>query len=242
MILVMDRVERLEELKLLLADREYTTANELAADLGVSLRTLHRDLALLRELGVPVGGVAGRGGGVYLERGWSLGRVHLNESEAIGLLLSLAIAEQVRSPLLLDDVRSIERKLAHAFAPSQAGRIRSLRRRVLIGRPASATVVAGHGRVPGATTRALLAAFTAQRSARIRYTDQSGTATAREIEPHYLYFSRPVWYVLAWDRLRDDARSFRVDRITDVSPDGASFRLRPADTFLDEGDLDARAL
>lgn len=239
---IRSRVERLEALKLLLAEREYTTASDLADDLGVSLRTLHRDLAVLRDLGVPVGGLAGRGGGVFLERGWSLGRVHLNESEAMGLLLSLAIAERTGSPLLLDDVRSIERKITRAFAPSQATRIRGLRKRVLIGRPASPAVLAGHGRSSRATTRLLLEAFTGQRVARIRYTDQAGASSVRAIEPQYLYFSQPVWYVLAWDELRGDVRSFRIDRITSIEVTRAGFRVRPPDAFVDAVELEARTL
>ncbi|TPW11185.1 MAG: helix-turn-helix type 11 domain-containing protein [Acidimicrobiaceae bacterium] len=236
------RVARLEALKLLLAEREYTTAADLADDLGVSLRTLHRDLALLRNLGVPVGGLAGRGGGVFLERGWSLGRVHLNEHEAMGLLLSLAIAQQTRSPLLLDDIRSVERKVAQAFAPSQAAKIRSLRRRVLIGRPASPNVVEHLRPTHPATTRPLLEAFTSQRIAKIRYTDQTGAWSSRLIEPHYLYYSTPVWYVLAWDQLRDDVRSFRIDRINQIEVTASTFRIRPPDRFVSTVEFDARPI
>jgi predicted DNA-binding transcriptional regulator YafY len=236
------RVARLEALKLVLAEREYTTAADLADDLGVSLRTMHRDLAMLRELGVPVGGLAGRGGGVFLERGWSLGRVHLNEHEAMGLLLSLAIAQQTRSPLLLDDVRSIERKIAQAFAPSQAAKVRSLRRRVLIGQPASPNVLEHHRATAPATARPLLEAFTSQRIANIRYTDQTGARTSRVIEPHYLYYSTPVWYVLAWDQLRDDVRSFRVDRIDQIEVTSSTFRIRAPDRFISTVELDARPI
>lgn len=237
-----NRVERLEQLKLLLAEREYTTAPELAADLGVSLRTLHRDLHQLRELGIPVSGVAGRGGGLHLETGWSLGRVHLNHVEAMGLLLSLAIAAEVRSPLLVSDIEALERKIVQSFAPSQARLIRSLRRRVLITGGASETVVAGHGRVAPASARGLLGAFTDQRVARVRYADHAGVETAREIEPHYLLFSSPVWYVLAWDRLRDAPRSFRADRLLDVVATNATFRLRRSADLLDSGALTLRTL
>lgn len=238
----MGRVARLEELKLLLAEREYATASDLADDLGVSLRTLHRDLATLRELGVPVGGLAGRGGGVYLERGWSLGRVHLNESEAMGLLLCLAIAQQINSPLLLGDIRSIERKVAQAFAPSQATRIRGLRRRVIIGTAASATVVAGYQPPPASTTRPLLESFIGRQPTAISYRDQHGVVSQRSIEIHYLYYSLPVWYALAWDRLRSDIRSFRVDRITTALIGQGSFKLLPADQFLDAVEASTRHL
>ena len=240
--MVGSRVERLESLKLLLAEREYTTANDLAADLGVSLRTLHRDLATFRDMGVPVGGLVGRGGGVFLERGWSLGRVHLNEREAMGLLLSLAIAARAGSPLLLDDIRSIERKLVQAFAPSQLSAIRSLRRRVLIGAPASTAVVATHAQPSRSVTGPMLEAFMRQRAATIRYTDTAGTRSAREIEPHYLYLSLPVWYVLAWDRLRDDVRSFRIDRIDRVDLAPGTFKLRGPERFVDAVELDAHPI
>ncbi len=230
----LDRVGRLEELKLLLAEREYTTAADLAADLGVSVRTLHRDLATLRDLGVPIAGLSGRGGGVHLERGWSLGRVHLNESEAMGLLLALAIAEQVGSPLLLGDLRSIERKVTQAFAPSQTSRIRGLRRRVITGGPASSAVRAGYVVPSPAVTRPLLEAFIARRPLDIGYRDRGGTPSARSIEVHHLYYSLPVWYALAWDRLRGDIRAFRIDRIATATVAAGSFTLRPPEQFVDE--------
>jgi hypothetical protein len=59
--------------------------------------------------GIPVDSDRRRGGGLRMEQGWSLGRVHLSESEAIGMLLSLTIAEKVGSPLMLDDARMIMR-------------------------------------------------------------------------------------------------------------------------------------
>lgn len=227
------RLARLEELKALLAEREYTTADDLAADLGVSLRTLHRDIETLRELGVPVAGTVGRGGGLSLERGHSLGRVHLNETEAMSLLLSLAIAEKANSPLLLGDLRSVERKIIAAFAPSQVARIRSLRRRVLIGDPASSKVRATYGPPAPAVTRKLLESFTQQREIEIGYTSVTGVETSRLVEVHYLLYSQPVWYALSWDLLRRDVRSFRVDRIGTIELHTATFRLRPVDAFAD---------
>lgn len=233
---------RLEALKVLLADRDMTTVDEIADELGVSARTVHRDLAVLREMGVPVEGERGAGGGLRLAPGWSLGRVHLNESEALGLLLSLTIAEKVGSPLLLDDLRSITRKVASAFAPAQARRILGLRRRILIGRTASERVRADHAPSGAAVTGPLLTAFARRRVSRVRYQDRSGSVTEREIEPQFLYYSLPVWYVVAWDRLRDDIRTFRIDRIQSVEVLGDEFRLRPPDPFLAAGEDAARTL
>lgn len=236
------RLARLDALRELLAQRDVSTAGELAADLGVSVRTLQRDLGVLRELGVPIEGDRGRGGGVRLEPGWSLGRVHLNESEALGLLLSLTIAERIGSPLLLDDLRSIARKVGAAFAPAQARRILAVRRRILVGERASERVVSGHRPpAPGITDR-LLRAFLERRLAVIGYEDQSGNLTEREIELQYLYYNVPVWYALTWDRLRGDIRFFRLDRIKRIRVLPAAFRLRPVAPFLEHGEPDARTM
>lgn len=233
---------RLDALKGLLAERDATTAGELAAELGVSVRTLHRDLATLRDLGTPIDGDRGRGGGIRLERGWSLGRVHLNESEAMGLLLSLTIAEKIGSPLLLDDLRSITRKVRVAFAPAQARRILGLRRRILVGESASAQVLASYHPPPPHITRPLLDAFLHQRLIRITYLNRNGATTDRDIETQYLYYNLPVWYALAWDHLRDDVRSFRIDRIRNLRSLPATFRLRRADAFRAAGEDDARTV
>ena len=226
----------------MLAERDHTTVGDLATELGISTRTLHRDLALLREMGVPVEGDRGTGGGLRLEPGWSLGRVHLNESEALGLLLSLTIAEKVGSPLLLDDLRSITRKVGAAFAPAQARRILALRRRILVGQTASTQVLSGYRSPRSTVTKALLDAFARRRTALLRYEDQHGTFTEREIELQFLYYSLPVWYALAWDRLRDDVRAFRIDRIHHMRPLPTEFRLRPAGPFLAAGEATAQTM
>jgi predicted DNA-binding transcriptional regulator YafY len=236
------RVVRLDALRELLADREVTTAGDLAADLGVSLRTIQRDVAALRDLGMPIESDRGRGGGIRLEPGWSLGRVHLNESEALGMLLSLTIAEKIGSPLLLGDLRSIQRKVSAAFAPTQSRRIRALRRRVLVGGPASDRVLTNYSPPQPSITHGLMQAFLYQHVASIRYQDQSGTITDREIEAQYLYYNLPVWYALAWDRLRDDVRFFRLDRLQRIQPLAADFRLRRPDPFLNAGEPEARTM
>jgi predicted DNA-binding transcriptional regulator YafY len=239
---VSSRVLRLEAVKALLADRDVTTVGDLAADLGVSMRTVQRDLVALRDLGMPIESDRGRGGGIRLEPGWSLGRVHLNESEALGMLLSLTIAEKIGSPLLLDDLRSVGRKVSAAFAPAQSRRIRALRRRVLVGGPASDRVLTTYTPPQASITQGLMRAFLYQHVASIRYQDQSGTVTDREIETQYLYYNLPVWYALAWDRLREDVRFFRLDRLQRIQALAADFRLRPPDPFLKAGEPEARTM
>jgi predicted DNA-binding transcriptional regulator YafY len=196
------RLERLEELKGLLKAREHVTAAELAAELGVSLRTLSRDLEILRESGVPIDSDRGRGGGLRLQSNWALGRVHLSPAEAIDLLLSIAVAEQMNSPLLLRELGAIKRKIVAAFPESYQPKIRALRRRILIGSPATEKVMATFTPPPAKALAGVAECFFNMKRLAITYVDQRGATTWREIEPHYLYLStRPARAVLrGWAR------------------------------------------
>jgi predicted DNA-binding transcriptional regulator YafY len=236
------RLQRLEELKGLLKAREHVTASELSAELGVSLRTLNRDLDILRDSGVPIESDRGRGGGLRLQHNWTLGRLHLSPEEAIDLLLSIAIAERMNSPLLLQQLAPIKRKIVAAFSENYQARIRSLRKRILVGSPASEQVLASLSPPHHKKLAGIAGAFFNMRCIRIRYIDQKGVTTSREVEPQFLYLSVPVWYLLAWDRLRGAVRYFRIDRIKSVTPLETCFRLADPRPFLAEAEEGIEAL
>ena len=226
------RLRRLDELTTLLKSGSHRTARELAAALGVSLRTLTRDLQLLRERGLPVEAAVGRGGGVRLHYRWSIGRVTFDYREAIDALLSLAVAEKLGSTLFLKHLSSVRNKLAATFPESVRDRLSLLRRRILVAEPATATVLAS---VSGgaAAISAVREAFFEMRCMEILYRDAHGRETLRRVEAQFLCLSWPVWYVLAWDELRQDVRCFRIDRIQRVKVTAERFRLRPERLFLE---------
>jgi predicted DNA-binding transcriptional regulator YafY len=226
------RLQRLEELKSLLVSRDHGTAAELAAALAVSLRTLNRDLALLRESGMPIDSARGRGGGLRLHRHWSVGRVNLGYREAIDALLSLAVAERLGSSLFLERIGTARNKLAATFSPSHRDKIRSLRRRILIGEAATPGVMASYDARQAVRRGAVTEAFFELRRLRIAYVDGQHRRTRREVEPQFLYLSWPVWYLLAWDELRGGVRTFRIDRILESEIIPQAFRLRDERPFL----------
>jgi predicted DNA-binding transcriptional regulator YafY len=191
------RLERLD----LLATRlkEPMTVAELANEFGISSRTLSRDLALLRERGLPIEADRGRGGGVRLNRMWGIGRLSLSYREAVELLVSLAIAEQLRSPWLIANLAPIRRKLVASFAP--------------VGGSASADVLGGFSGVKDGCSEALFRAFLETKLLSIGYRDMKGRRTERQVEPQILLLSYPIWYLVAWDQGRGAVRSFRLDRI-----------------------------
>ncbi len=226
-----ERLARLEQLTALLKERERFIVKDLAAEMGVSTRTLFRDLDVLRERGLPIESDRGRGGGIRLHRHWGVGRVELSFAEAVDLLISLAIAEKVETPLFLTSLQSVRRKITASFSPNLRAKVAKLRSRVLIGAPASPMVTGAFTAPSREPFRALHQAFLEMTAVRISYTDEAGTKTRRTIEAHYLYFNFPVWYVLAWDHLRRDTRCFRIDRVGSAMALDEEFTLRSRKEF-----------
>jgi predicted DNA-binding transcriptional regulator YafY len=146
------------------------------------------------------------------------------------------------SPLLLNALGSVRQKLAAAFSDRQQARIRELRGRVFVGAPASPQVVATYRPPSREALAAVKSAFLERRRLKVAYTDEAGRVTSREVEPQFLYLNVPVWYLLAWDYLRDGVRFFRVDRLRQVEKLAASFRMRDPRPFLLDAEQTVKTL
>ncbi len=231
---ILSRLERLDELTGLLRSGGHYTASLLAKELGVSSRTLMRDLDVLRGKGYPIETDQGRGGGVRLHRHWGVGRLQLNYREVIDLLLSLAVMEKIGSPVFFRNLKAIRNKISLSFPQEQRDKIESLRKRILIGGLASEDVLDHLQTTLKVSADLLYEAFFEMKLLSIIYEDGKGKKTKRVIEPHYLFLSWPVWYVMAWDHLRDDVRCFRLDRISSAKIEGSSFKLRNGKLFTEE--------
>lgn len=223
-------IDRLDRTLGLLASRPSWTASELAEALGVCLRTVRRDLSRLAARGVPIESEPGRGGGVRVPPRWGLGRLQLDAHEVLDLVLALALAERLRSPLLLRTLAGLRQKLSAAFPPEERARVSALRRRILVG-PPSRSITASWRPPRPAVLRPIQEAFFEQRALQLTYV-ASEVRTTRVVEPHYLLLSWPAWYLLVWDHLRDAVRSLRVDRVDAAEVMDATFRVRSADSML----------
>jgi len=216
------------------------TVKDLAHQHGVSERTIARDLVLMREQGMPIDADRGRGGGVRLDRNWGVGRMNLAYPEAVDLLISIEVAEQMNSPMFLAGLGSVRRQLVASFSPEKRHKVNRLKSRILIGVTASTYVQTTVTAPPKRVVQALHQAFIDQESLTIRYQNEGGVTSERNIEPHYLLLKYPVWYVIAFDHLRDASRTFRCDRILTAKLSGTHFRLLPKEDFklsLDGNDL-----
>ena len=206
----------------LLQTRRYWPGPLLADRLGVSVRTLRRDVDRLRELGYPVEASRGVDGGYQLAPGASLPPLILDDEEAVALAVGMQAAAQGAAS-------GIEEAAARALAKVVQVMPARLRRRVEAVR--AVTVPGSWGARPGppVDTDVLAVAAQACRDAermRFAYTAHDGSATARHVEPLRLVALGRRWYLVAYDLDRTDWRSFRLDRITGPRGTGARFRPR----------------
>lgn len=225
-------LSRLDKLTSLLKSDDFLTAKDLSKALGISTRTLYRDINLLRERGLPIDADKGRGGGIKLHQNWGIGRLNLSNSETVDLLISLAIAQKMNSSLFMENLKSIHYKLLALLSPKQKLKINKLRERIRIGTSASPLVLESFELSEKQETKSLSTAFIYQKKLHIKYEDENKIVSTRQIEPHYLYLNYPVWYIFAWDHLRNDFRTFRCDRILNSRIEEGSFKLRHFDDFL----------
>lgn len=211
---------RLLRLLSLLQARLEWAGEDLAERLGVTPRTVRRDVARLRSLGYPVHAAPGVAGGYRLGAGASLPPLLLDDDEAVAVALSLRTsATQAVSGVGEASVRALA-KLEQVL-PS---RLRE--RAAAIGQ----MTVPLTGPVPALDPTVLTALARACRgSERLEfgYQGRSGEATARRVEPHRLVQAGYRWYLVARDVDRDDWRTFRADRI--AAPRLTGVRFVPAD-------------
>ena len=209
----------------------HCTIRDLALEFGVSARTIARDLAVMRYQGMQIDADRGRGGGVRLDRNWGVGRINLTYAEAVDLLISIAVAEQMNSPMFLASLGSVRRQLVASFSPEKRKKVSQAKSRIMVGVTASTYVQASATAPPKRVVQALHQAFVDQERLDIGYRREDGETSARQIEPHYLLLKYPIWYVVALDHLRHGPRIFRCDRLLSAMPTGVSFRLLPKDAF-----------
>jgi predicted DNA-binding transcriptional regulator YafY len=210
----MVRAERLMELADLLRGRDATTVNELARELAVSARTVLRDLATLRDRGMPIAGEAGPGGGVRLQRDRGSAAVHFSISEIMGIWLAARLSREGSHLPWGEAATSALAKLLGSLPLAKARDLRTLCRRVIVGPDASATIRGGAGAPPPELLRIFEDAFSRGHGLTFQYMDRAGAETRRTIEPHGLLVQPPVWYILSRDVKNGEPRTFRMDRIS----------------------------
>jgi predicted DNA-binding transcriptional regulator YafY len=200
----MNRIDCLVALVMMLQSRRVTTAAEMAAHFEITERTVYRDIAALGESGVPIVGEPGVG--YSLMRGYHLPPVMFSAEEAFALITGGLLTERMTDGSMRESIRSAIGKVTAVLPDALQGRVDRLRKTVL---------VRGHSPAQGAVPLSVIQQALA--SARVLHLHYHGAArgepTKRVVEPLGLVFYMDHWHLIAWCRLREDVRDFRVDRI-----------------------------
>lgn len=202
----MNRIDRLTGIILLLQSHRVITAEQIAAHYEMSVRTVYRDLAALGEAGVPI--VAEAGVGYSLMRGYHIPPVMFTEPEAAALFMSGEVTEQVADDTLRDSLRSALLKVRSVLPKDRHDSVNRLKQTVGVWLTRSRKEDAQQAVMP------LQQAVSNRRCVSLRYNAGGrGELTQRVVEPVGMMYYAREWHLIAYCRLRQDFRDFRLDRV-----------------------------
>ncbi|MEV6294495.1 YafY family protein [Streptomyces sp. NPDC051896] len=213
----------LQLLSLLQTPREWP-GGELAERLGVSRRTVRRDIDRLRELGYPVQASKGADGGYRLVAGKALPPLVLDDEEAVAIAVGLRAGAG-------HAVEGVDEASVRALAKLEQVLPARLRHRVSTLQAATTPLTSGDGPTIAPETLTVMASTVAgHERLRFAYRDKDGSESRRLTEPHRLVSTGRRWYLVAYDLDRADWRTFRVDRVSGPFATGVRFAPRELPT------------
>ncbi|WP_341368453.1 YafY family protein [Yoonia sp. BS5-3] len=191
------------------------TAQQLADDTGVSLRTLYRDIEALRGLGAIIDGTAGYG--YALTEDASLPPMMFDDEEIEAIVLGLREVQAIADPDLAGAARNALVKLQARLPDAQAHRLQyAVLAADRIKRPPQPTI----------DVRRLRQATWDESTVEIDYIDANGDSSTRRVDPLSIVFLKETHSLIAWCHLRQAYRNFRLDRMQNLRVTTSSFRPR----------------
>lgn len=211
--------ERVLRLLMLLQQRLNWTATELAAELEITPRLVPRDVERLRSLGYPVEATSGVGGGYRLGAGTRLPPLLLDDAEATATAVSLRLASGGTVAGTTEAALRVLSKLDQVMPPR-------LRAHVHAVHDATETLAGAGIQIEAEVLLTLARACLDTVRVRFHYTSADGAERERRVEPLRMVTTGWRWYLMAFDLDRDDWRTFRLDRMSQVEPTTWRFRVR----------------
>ena len=218
----MRRADRLFQLVQLVRGRRLSTAEFSGGRLEVSVRTVYRDVADLQRPGVPIEGEAGVG--YRMRAGFDLPPLMFTRDEAQALVAAVRLARPRLDEALAARAESALSKILAVLPPAARAAAESL----AVYAPPTGPDEATRRRL-----EQLRLAAESRHVVRLRYLDLNGVRSERRLRPVGSFYWGAVWTLAAWCELRQDFRSFRVDRIEALEVLDDRFRDEPGKTLAD---------
>lgn len=218
----MRRADRLFQIVQQLRGGRLVTARMLAERLEVSERTIYRDISDLQSTGVPIDGEAGVG---YLMReGFELPPLMFTRDEIVALVAGARMVRAFGGAAMARAAEEALVKIGAVLPEAERARIA----RTEIHSPLWVVTDADRAAID-----LIERAVEARDVLRLDYRDEQGRSSLREVRPLGLWFWGKVWTLAAWCEMRNDFRTFRIDRLVSVTPAGRRFRPERGRTLAD---------
>ncbi|NOU47989.1 MAG: YafY family transcriptional regulator [Bacteroidales bacterium] len=199
------RLSRLTSILTQLQTKRLVTASELADKFSVSVRTIYRDIRALEQSGVPV--VAEEGRGYSIMEGYRIPPIMFTESEANALITAEQLVSKNKDASFVREYSEAISKIKSVLRHNTKDKANLLSDRVLFRQNIDNDRTSDY-------LSTLQLALTNFNLTKIEYhSPDNNETTSRTIEPFALYSTQENWLLIAWCRLRNDFRAFRLDRI-----------------------------
>ncbi|MDE4176062.1 MULTISPECIES: YafY family protein [Roseobacteraceae] len=205
------------------------TAASLAVDLGISVRSIYRDIADLQAMGAPIRGEGGLG--YVMERGYFLPSLRFEADELDAIILGLKLVHERAAPVLDGAAVRAAAKISSVLGEGQKD---SMIDPALEAGPSRTMYGDGNS----ATYATLRAAISAREFLTIGYRNSEGRLSTREARPLGLTLFENAWLLTIWSEAAQDFRHLRLDRISSVITTGKRFRLERGKRFKDAIDIE----
>jgi predicted DNA-binding transcriptional regulator YafY len=214
---------RLMTLIMLLQRRPNQKAGDLADALGVSVRSLHRYIGMLEEMGIPIYSERGPAGGFSLVRGYKMPPLIFTPSEAVSIALGARLVGEVWGPLYAEAAEGALAKLENVLPDEQRREVEWAMQSL---------IATGVNRTPagplGPQLETLRAALRQHRRVRLVHRGRGRAgADQRPFDVYALVHGYGWWYAVGFCHLRNDLRSFRLDRIVSVEICDEAYEIPP---------------
>ena len=201
----MSHLSRLISILTLLKSKRILTSTELAEKFEVSVRTIYRDIRKLEDSGVPVVTIEGKG--YTLMDGYFVSPVQFTEKEANALITAQHLVSQTQDTSFSESFTEALTKIKAVFRSSILEKSEILNDKIHI-------VDYQYQQISSNVLSEIQLAITNFNYTEINYKKANDYETSfRKVEPYALYSYDQKWILIAWCHLRNEYRSFRIDRI-----------------------------